>query len=90
MAENAEGWLYSSDKSSQQHPGARTTARTTGTPALESGKLIFVPGMQEIVDTPNAPLGRKPTIMVASRKVVIPKPQVVHDVPCMSKASIIA
>ena len=90
MAESAEGLLYSSDKSSQQHPGARTTPETTVTPALESGKVLFFPGMQEIGDTPNAPLGRTPTIMVASRKVLIPKPQVVHNLPCISKPSSIA
>jgi hypothetical protein len=84
MAERAGDWLYRSDKPSQPHTGASTTPPVSGATALESGKGLFFPGMQEIGDTPKAPLGRTPTILIASRKPTIPVPlEVVHDLPCI-------
>ena len=56
---------------SQSHTAKSITAPVAGTTAPESGKLFYLPEIDEGT-TSRAPLQRIPTIMVASRKLMNP------------------
>jgi hypothetical protein len=49
--------------------------------AQDTGSVLFLPAMQEIDDTSRYHLGRTPTIMLASRKMLVAPLQVILDPP---------